>query len=113
MYYARHSHSILSIHRNALICKHKFFDTRSSTVRPIRQKIALLNSKENFRDLESARFQRLSPTIGRFFEFVEKGGHSTAQQRKTVTRFCLASRPQAPKAHRRVVAWSPAVAAAF
>jgi nicotinate-nucleotide pyrophosphorylase len=36
-------------------------------VSPIRQKCALLISKENFVDLDFARFQRLSPAIGRFF----------------------------------------------
>jgi nicotinate-nucleotide pyrophosphorylase len=36
-------------------------------VLPIRQKCALLISKENFDDLDFARFQRLSTAIGRFF----------------------------------------------
>jgi hypothetical protein len=37
-------------------------------VRPIRQKSALLISKRNFGNSRSARFQRLSASIGRFFE---------------------------------------------
>src|SRR6266705_3452652 len=37
------------------------------TVSQIRQKFALLKSKGNFADSETARFQLLSTTIGRFF----------------------------------------------
>ena len=55
---------------------------RRRTVSPIRQKFALLNSKENFRDLESARFQRLSPTIGRFFEAQQVVGRNASVKKR-------------------------------
>lgn len=44
-----HSHSIVLSHGNVLIYRCKFFCERQRTVSPIRQKIALLNFKENFR----------------------------------------------------------------
>ena len=62
-----HSHSILSLHRNALICKRKFFLTRLEVRTTNRQNFSLMISKENSRDLNSATFQSLSTTIGRFF----------------------------------------------
>ena len=40
-------------------------------------------------------------------------GYRASEVRKTVTQSCLATRPRAPKAHRQVVARSPAAAAAF
>src|SRR5207244_640831 len=43
-----------------------FFATRQRTDSLIRQKFELLNSKANFVDFESARFQGLSTSIGRF-----------------------------------------------
>lgn len=39
-------------------------------------------------------------------------GYSTARQKKTITQSCLATPPQAPKAHRRGVALFPGPAAA-
>jgi hypothetical protein len=53
----RHSHSIILSHGNTLIFRHKFFRACSNPVRPIRQKFALFNSKGNFDDSESVRFQ--------------------------------------------------------
>jgi len=61
-----HSHSILSTHRNALICRCKFFCAQRRTVSRIRQEIALLIPNGNFDDLRFARFQRLSASISRF-----------------------------------------------
>ena len=62
-----HSHSIVLSDRNALNSKRKiFFCTRRRTVSPIRHKFPLLNSKEIFADSESARFRRLSASIGQF-----------------------------------------------
>jgi hypothetical protein len=61
-----HSHSILSMHRNALIYKRNFFQPRQRTDSPIRQKFALLISNGNFGDLRFPWFQRLSASIGRF-----------------------------------------------
>jgi hypothetical protein len=55
-------------HGNALIFQRKFFRARPNTVRLIRQKFAILNSKENFGGLRFARFQRLSVSSRRFFE---------------------------------------------
>jgi hypothetical protein len=40
-------------------------------------------------------------------------GYRASEVRKTLTQSCLATRPRAPKAHRQVVARSPAAAAAF
>jgi hypothetical protein len=62
-----HSHSILSIYRNALIYKRKIFPLTAETRLPSRQNFPLLISKENSRALASALFRRLSTTIGRFF----------------------------------------------
>jgi hypothetical protein len=62
-----HSHSIILNHDNALNYQRKFFRARRRTVSPIRQKFALLNSKENFADSESAGLQQLSASIGRIF----------------------------------------------
>jgi len=62
-----HSHSILSTHRNALIYKRKFFLAVPEVRTTSRQNFSLMISKENSRDSISARFQRLSTTIGRFF----------------------------------------------
>ena len=62
-----HSHSILSTHRNALIYSRKFFLTVPEIRTMSRQNFSLMSSKENSRDSNSATFQRLSTTIGRFF----------------------------------------------
>lgn len=62
----RHSHSILLSDHNALNSEGNFFYMRRSTVFPVRQKFALFNSNGNFADSESARFQQLSASIGRF-----------------------------------------------
>jgi hypothetical protein len=62
-----HSHSILSMHRNALIYKSKIFLLTVKARPSRRQNFSLMISKENSRDSNSAAFQRLSTTIGRFF----------------------------------------------
>ena len=64
--FIRHSHSIILSHGNVLIEQRKFFRASQRTVSPIRQKIVLLISNTNFDDTRSARFQRLSTSIGRF-----------------------------------------------
>ena len=61
-----HSHSMILDRGYALIYRRKFFGTRRRTVSPIRQKFALLNSKDNFADSEFLALQRLSRSIGRF-----------------------------------------------
>jgi hypothetical protein len=61
-----HSHLIILIHGNALIQRRKFLCARRRTVSAIRQQFALLISKENFVESDSARFQELSTSIGRF-----------------------------------------------
>jgi hypothetical protein len=67
-----HSHSIVLSHGNALIFQRKFFLRTAKTHFPIRQKFALLNSKENFSDSEIPRFQLLSTRIGRFFPLARR-----------------------------------------
>jgi hypothetical protein len=49
-----------------LVCADRSRRARRRTVPLIRQKFALLNSQGNFHDSESARFQQLSASIGRF-----------------------------------------------
>jgi|SRR5580704_11290792 hypothetical protein len=63
----RHSHSILSMQRNALIYKRKIFLLTVETRPSSRQNFSLLISKEKSRDSNSVRFRRLSTTIGQFF----------------------------------------------
>jgi hypothetical protein len=60
------AHSILSMHRNALIFKRKFFLTLLEIRTTSRQNFSLMISKENSRGLDFARFRGLSTTIGRF-----------------------------------------------
>lgn len=62
-----HSHSILSMHRNALIYKRKNFLLTGEIRLSVRQIFSLMISKGNSRDSNLARFRRLSITIGRFF----------------------------------------------
>jgi hypothetical protein len=62
-----HSRAIILSHGNALIFQCKFFLPTVKTRPSVRQNSSLLISKENSRDLSSARFRPLSPTIGRFF----------------------------------------------
>lgn len=59
--------SIVPSHRNTLNFQCNFFDACGNTVRPIRQKLALLILRGNFGDSRSARFRRLSISISRFF----------------------------------------------
>jgi hypothetical protein len=59
-------HSIIFSHRNELIFRRNFFKRTAKNRLPTRQKSELLNSKANFADSESTRFQGLSMTIGRF-----------------------------------------------
>src|SRR5579872_446130 len=61
-----HSHSIVLSDDNALIYRRNIFRAWRRTVPSIRQKFALLNSKENFDDPRFARFRGLSASIGRF-----------------------------------------------
>jgi hypothetical protein len=61
------AHSILSMHRNALIYKHKIFLLTVKTRPSSRQNFSLLISKGNSRDSDFARRRHLSPTIGQFF----------------------------------------------
>jgi hypothetical protein len=63
----RQAHSIVLSHGNALIFQCKFFLPTVKTRPSVRQYSSLLISKEDSRDLSSARFRPLSPTIGRFF----------------------------------------------
>jgi hypothetical protein len=69
------------VHRNTLNFRHKSFCAWRKTVSPIRQKFALLNSKEKFSESKSARFQRLSTSIGRFPRIyrARKGAHVTGK----------------------------------
>jgi hypothetical protein len=60
------THSIILIHGNALIQRRKFLCARRRTVSAIRQQFALLISRENFVESDSARFPELSTSIGRF-----------------------------------------------
>ena len=55
-HYSHHSHSILSMHRNALVYKHNFFLTTVKTRPSSRQNFSLLISKDNSRDSDFARF---------------------------------------------------------
>jgi hypothetical protein len=66
-----------------LIFDATFFCARSNTVLPIRQKIPLLNSKENLSDSEPAQFQRLSVSTGQSSTTTETGCHPLIAQ-KTV-----------------------------
>lgn len=61
------AHSILSIHRNALIYKRKSFLPTVEIRLSVRQIFSLMISKEKLRDSNFARCRQLSPTIGRFF----------------------------------------------
>jgi len=63
---SRHSHSILSMHRNALIYQRKFFLETLKTRPPSRQNFSLMISKGDLRGSDFARFRRLSTTIDRF-----------------------------------------------
>jgi hypothetical protein len=65
-YSVSYSHSILSTHRNALIYQRKFFLLTVKARLSSRQNFSLMISKENSRDSNSATFQRLSTTIGRY-----------------------------------------------
>lgn len=65
-------HSILSTHRNALIYKRKFFLTMLGIRTTSRQNFLLMISKENSRDSNSATFQSLSTTIGRFLAYLSR-----------------------------------------
>jgi hypothetical protein len=62
-----YAHSILSTHRNALIFKRKIFLLTVKARPSSRRNFSLMISKENSRASNSATFQRLSTTIGRFF----------------------------------------------
>ena len=64
--YDPHSHSILSIHRNALIYQRKFFLPMLGIRTTTRQNFLLMIPKENPGDPDFARFRGLSTTIGRF-----------------------------------------------
>ena len=70
------------------------FCTRQRTVSPTRQKFALLISKGNFSDLQFARFQRLSASIGRFLPARRHPGGACACQ-KTPSRQHLSREPAA------------------
>jgi len=72
-------------HGNALIFQRNFFRIRRSTVSPIRQKFALLISKENFADSESAWFQRLSASIDRFLKICDESAAVGLGRKKTVS----------------------------
>jgi hypothetical protein len=61
-----YSHSIIPGHGNALNLQPKFFLGTIGDRAPVRQNNPLLICNRNFRDSESARFQRLSALIGRF-----------------------------------------------
>jgi hypothetical protein len=60
-------HSIVLSDDNTLIYRKNILRARRRTVPSIRQKFALLNSKENFDDPRFARFRGLSASIGPFF----------------------------------------------
>src|SRR5205814_6156473 len=57
-----HSHSIISMHRNALIYQRKFFLETLKTRPPSRQNFSLMISKGDLRGSDFARFRRLSTT---------------------------------------------------
>jgi hypothetical protein len=134
------SHSIIPSQANMVNLQGKFFYARQRTDSAIRQKSALLDSKENFADSESARFRRLSASIGRIFfsrpptdrdqQASIKTVSTCADDRGTgavtdpvpesiivqplpVTRSYFASCPRARKMHWRAVSRFPAPAAAF
>jgi hypothetical protein len=57
---------------------------------------SVLNSKENFCDSESARFQRLSTSIGRFFEISGKRGLVSLIEKRTVSVFANVEKARWP-----------------
>jgi hypothetical protein len=67
-----YSHSMILIYRNTLRFKSKFLKCILKRRAPDRQKVALLISKGDFGDSRSARFQRLSASIGRFLASSER-----------------------------------------
>jgi len=83
----RHVHSILSTHRNALIYKRKFFLPMLGIRTTSRQIFSLMISKENSRDSNSATFQRLSTTIGRFFSPRQSRSAFCVRIKKTVSAY--------------------------
>jgi hypothetical protein len=68
---------------------------QGSTVSPIRQKFALLISNGNFADSKSARFQRLSASIDRFFQVVGRDSvvGSAAKRPSASTALAVSSIP--------------------
>lgn len=80
-----HSHSILSMHRNALIYKRKIFLLTVKARPSSRQNISLMISKENSRVSDSATFQGLSTTIGRFFYAIDFVARHAPIKGKTVS----------------------------
>ena len=112
-----HSHSILSMHRNALIYKRKIFLLTVKARPSNRQNFSLMISKGNSRDSNLATFQRLSTTIGRFFppSITQRiarlndstvSAYSTISDRSPSTRTRLIPRrrsgPERPASHCRV-----------
>ena len=61
-----YSHSIILRHGNALIWRHKFFLCTTKNRLSDPSEILALDFKGEFRRFKSARFQRLSASIGRF-----------------------------------------------
>jgi hypothetical protein len=83
-----YSHSILSMHRNALIYKRKIFLLAVKARPSSRQNFSLMISKQNSRDSNFARLRQLSPIIANdrsIFDFV--GQHQAMQPgyKKTVS----------------------------
>jgi hypothetical protein len=78
---SRHSHSILSMHRNALIYQRKFFLPMLGIRTTTRQNFLLMISKENLADSAFARFRGLSTTIGRFPKFFSAATSSSRHKK--------------------------------
>jgi hypothetical protein len=84
-------------HGNALIFQRNFFLLTVKARLASRQNFSLMISKENSRDSDFARFQRLSTTIGRFSSKPQANTISPRPPKKTVTAY----RPGRARCHDR------------
>ena len=78
-----HSHSVIFGYGNALIFQREVFIAPQNTLRLIRQKFTLLNSKRNFGDPRFARFHGRSAAIGQFSR-IRRAHRGSRQRTKTV-----------------------------
>ena len=76
-----HSHSILSIHRNALIHQPNFFLPMLGIRTTTRQTFLLMIPKENPCDSNSAQLRELSTTIDRFLADRSHSAHLRAHEK--------------------------------